>query len=189
MRYYYAISRLVRTLNIYEFLSRHGGVWITSDLMPKRFINAQNEALRNFNQNLFTLTSRNTLNNRFRDINHIKDFFWAIGFEVVEIHKFNEVINEPLDEKLHDSIRGSDYLLHEAFCLENEVDKYKPREKNHETVWWVSRQAQELGVKNLVLWHMLENLGSLRKEKYIEEAQENFKGKVYVPNDLEIIEL
>ncbi len=69
------------------------------------------------------------------------------------------------------------------------MDKYQPREKNHETVWWVSRQAQELGVKNLVLWHMLENLGSLRKEKYIEEAQENFKGKVYVPNDLEIIEL
>lgn len=97
--------------------------------------------------------------------------------------------DEPLDEQLYNDVRDIDYLLHESFCLETESDKYKPREKNHDTVKSASVKAQNIGAKNLVLWHTQENLKKDRKEKYIKEAQENFKGKIYVPNDLEIIEL
>lgn len=95
--------------------------------------------------------------------------------------------DEPLDEKLYEDVRNIDYLLHEAFCLETESDKYKPREKNHDTVKSASIKAQKVGAKNLVLWHTQENLGENRKEKYTQEAQENFAGNVYVPNDLEEI--
>lgn len=63
----------------------------------------------------------------------------------------------------------------------------KPREKNHDTVKSASIKAQNIGAKNLVLWHTQENLGINRKEKYIKEAQENFTGKVYVPNDFDEI--
>lgn len=97
--------------------------------------------------------------------------------------------DEPLDEKLYDDVRNSDYLLHEAFCLETEASKFKPREKNHDTVKLASIKAQNLGIKNLLLWHTQENLGKNRKAEYLKEAQENFKGNVYVPNDLEIIDL
>lgn len=97
--------------------------------------------------------------------------------------------DEPLDEKLFDDVRNIDYLLHESFCLETESEKYKPKEKNHDTVKSASIKAQTIGAKNLVLWHTQENLGENRKEKYIEEAKENFFGNVYVPNDLDIIEL
>ena len=97
--------------------------------------------------------------------------------------------DEPLDERLFDDVRNIDYLLHEAFCLENESEKYKPKEKNHDTVKSASIKAQDVGAKNLVLWHTHENLGENRKEKYMKEAKESFFGNVYVPNDLDEIEL
>ena len=40
-----------------------------------------------------------------------------------------------------------------------------------------------------MLWHTHENLGGNRKEKYMKEAKESFFGNVYVPNDLDEIEL
>lgn len=46
-----------------------------------------------------------------------------------------------------------------------------------------------LGIKNLVIWHTLENLGRDRKNRYMKEAKENFSGNVFVPNDLEMIDL
>lgn len=95
--------------------------------------------------------------------------------------------DEPLDEKLYDDVRNIDYLLHESFCLETESDKYKPREKNHDTAKSASIKAQNLNIKNLILWHTQENLGENRKEMYIKEAKENFIGNVYVPNDFDEI--
>lgn len=95
--------------------------------------------------------------------------------------------DEPLDETLYEDVKSVDYLLHEAFCLETEAEKYKPREKNHDTVKTASMKAQKVGAKNLVLWHTQENLKEKRKEAYTKEAQENFEGNVYVPNDLEEI--
>lgn len=97
--------------------------------------------------------------------------------------------DEPLYEELFDDVRNSDYLLHESFCLETESEKYKPREKNHDTVKSASIKAQKLGIKNLVLWHTQENLGENRQTEYTKEAKENFTGNVYIPNDLDIIEL
>lgn len=80
--------------NIYDLLSKHDGVWITCDVTPKKFMNSQDKALPEFNKNLANITSRNNLNDRFEDENHIRKFFGAIGFELVEIHKFSEMKNE-----------------------------------------------------------------------------------------------
>lgn len=97
--------------------------------------------------------------------------------------------DEPLDEELYDFVRNSDYLLHESFCLETESSIYEPRKRNHDTVKSVSLKGQNLGIKNLIIWHTLENLGKDRKDRYIQEAKENFTGNIFVPNDLEIIDL
>lgn len=80
--------------NIYELLSKYGGFWITSDVTPKKFIESQNNALKDFNKNVSNITPRNNLNDRFEDINHVKEFFGNIGFEVLEVHKFSEVKEE-----------------------------------------------------------------------------------------------
>lgn len=97
--------------------------------------------------------------------------------------------DEPLDEKLFNDARNADYLLHEAFCLEEESTYFKPREKNHDTVAFAALKASKIGIRNLVLWHSNENLGKMRKERYKMEASKYFNGIVFVPDDLDIIEL
>ena len=49
--------------------------------------------------------------------------------------------------------------------------------------------AEELSVKNLILYHTEEKTLATRKENYTREAAENFKGRIFVPDDLEVIEL
>lgn len=77
--------------NIYNYLKKYNGVWITCDVTPKKFIQKQDEVMPEFNNNLNTITSRNDLKDRFNDIEHIKSFFGEIGFKDIEVHKFIEM--------------------------------------------------------------------------------------------------
>ena len=49
--------------------------------------------------------------------------------------------------------------------------------------------AAELGVKNLVLYHTEDKTIATRKVRYTAEAKSVFSGAVYVPDDLDVIEL
>ena len=49
--------------------------------------------------------------------------------------------------------------------------------------------AQQLGIKNLVLYHTEDKTIATRKQEYTAECQQYFKGSVYVPEDLDIIAL
>lgn len=80
--------------NIYNMLKKYNGVWITCDVTPKAIIQKQNETIPNYNFDVSTITSRNDLNDRFDDIEHIKSFFGDIGFKNIEIHKFIEMKDE-----------------------------------------------------------------------------------------------
>lgn len=95
----------------------------------------------------------------------------------------------PCSKNIYNKVRNVDWMLHEAMCLEEEEKIIKAREKNHSTVKDVAEKAEELNVKNLVLWHTWDNNIVKRKELYTNEAKKYFKGNVYVPNDLEEIEL
>ena len=81
------------------------------------------------------------------------------------------------------------WVLHEAMCLEKDKYKVKPHEKNHSTVKDVSIAMNTLNIKNLLLWHCIDNNIETRKELFTKEAKEYFNGNVYVPNDLDEIEL
>ena len=94
LRYLNFEEKKIVAKNIYNLLSSHGGVWITSDVTPKKFIVSQNKAISNFNDTLTNITSRNNIDNRFNDINHVKTFFGELGFDLVEVHKFSEVKND-----------------------------------------------------------------------------------------------
>lgn len=91
LRYLTFEEKEVVAKNIYNTLSKYGGVWITCDVTPKKFIEKQNAVLPNFNANLNLVTSRNDLQDRFEDVEHIKSFMSNIGYNNVEIHKFSEV--------------------------------------------------------------------------------------------------
>lgn len=97
--------------------------------------------------------------------------------------------DEPYNEQNRRYIVGADWMMCEAFCLYADRDTFKPYEKCHSTALDAGKLAEELGVKNLILYHTEEKTLADRKENYIREAAENFKGRIFVPDDLEVIEL
>lgn len=97
--------------------------------------------------------------------------------------------DEPYSEFEYEYAKDSDWLLHEAFCLYSQADVFKPYEKNHSTVKDACQLAEQLGVKNLVLYHTEDKNIQRRKELYTAEGKPYFSGNLYVPEDLEAIEL
>lgn len=96
--------------------------------------------------------------------------------------------DETLNPRLYKNIENFDYVMHEAFCLEEEENIFHAYEKNHSTTKSVSEVMNKLNVKNLILFHT-EDTHKDRKKLYTSEAQTYFNGKVFVPDELEIIEI
>ena len=103
--------------------------------------------------------------------------------------KFTCVGDEPYNEINADYVEGSDWLLHEAFCLYSEADRFKPYEKHHSTVREACELAEKLVIPNLLLYHTEETHLSKRKELYTAEGKQYYSGNLYVPDDLEAFEL
>ena len=97
--------------------------------------------------------------------------------------------DEPYNVQNRRYIEGADWMMCEAFCLYADRDTFKPYEKCHSTALDAGKLAEELGVKNLILYHTEEKTLANRKENYTREAAKNFKGRIFVPDDLEVIEL
>ncbi len=95
----------------------------------------------------------------------------------------------PCSKNNYAKIENTDWVLHEAMCLESQKDTIKPHQKNHSTVKDVAIIMNKLKVKNLLLWHCVDNDIEMRKQLFTKEAKENFSGNVYVPDDLDEIEL
>ena len=93
--------------------------------------------------------------------------------------------DEPFNALCRHYVEGADWLLCEAFCLYDDRDIYKPYEKHHSTALDAGRLAEELGVKHLVMYHTEDKTLATRKTKYAEEAARSFKGKIFVPDDLD----
>lgn len=97
--------------------------------------------------------------------------------------------DEPYNICEKEYAENSTWLLHEAFCLSSQSEIFHPYEKHHSTVKDACKLAEELNVKNLLLYHTEDNNISCRKELYQNEGKKYFNGNIYVPNDLETIDL
>lgn len=84
---------------------------------------------------------------------------------------------------------NSTWLLHEAFCLSSEAEIYHPYEKHHSTVKDACQLAEKLQVKNLLLYHTEDENLLHRKKLYQREGAAYFSGNLYVPEDLEVIQI
>ena len=76
-------------------------------------------------------------------------------------------------------------MLHEAFCLDGEKERYRPYEKKHSTVKDACETAEKLGVKNLLLYHTEDSDMENRKARHTAEGRLYYTGNLYVPDDLE----
>lgn len=97
--------------------------------------------------------------------------------------------DEPYNEKDEEFIKGSDWLMHEAFCLYAQRDIFKPYEKHHSTAKDACITARELEVPNLILYHTEDRNLADRKRLYTEEGREYYSGNLFVPEDLETFEI
>ena len=97
--------------------------------------------------------------------------------------------DEPYNDYERQYVENSKWLMHEAFCLYSQADIFHPYEKHHSTVREACQLAEQLGVKNLLPYHTEDKNIKKRKELYEAEGSQYFRGKLYVPDDLEQIEI
>ena len=95
--------------------------------------------------------------------------------------------DEPYNPACRPYVEGSDWLLHEAFCLYSQREQFKPYEKHHSTVKDACELAAKLSIPNLVLWHTEDKSIHCRKELYLAEGRQFYAENLYVPDDGEII--
>ena len=60
---------------------------------------------------------------------------------------------------------------------------------SHSTVKDACQLAEQLHVKNLVLYHTEDKNIANRKALYMEEGRQYYTGHLYVPDDLEVLHL
>lgn len=125
----------------------------------------------------------------FFDIGSTKAKQFGFSMEMNENEKLTCCGDEPYAECAYEYADHSKWLLHEAFCLYEERDIFNPYEKNHSTVKDACELAAKLDVENLVLYHTVENNLRNRKKLYTEEGKRYYGGNIFVPDDLDVIEL
>ncbi|WP_244833739.1 MBL fold metallo-hydrolase [Clostridium sp. BJN0001] len=125
----------------------------------------------------------------FFDIHSTKAKQYGFTMDIENGEKFTCCGDEPYNDAEKYYVSCSKWLMHEAFCLFSEKDKFNPYEKHHSTVKDACEMAQRLNVKNLVLYHTEDKNILKRKELYIAEGKKFYFGNLYVPDDLEQIEI
>ena len=125
----------------------------------------------------------------FFDILSTKAKQFGFCMEYAEGKKLTCCGDEPYNECEQKYAKNSTWLLHEAFCLFSQADKFKPYEKHHSTVKDACELAQKLKAENLILYHTEDKNISRRKELYTEEGRQYYKGNLWIPDDLETYKL
>lgn len=125
----------------------------------------------------------------FFDIASTKARQFGFSLTTAEGKKLSCCGDEPYNPCEEQYVSGSDWLMHEAFCLAGEAEKFRPYEKHHSTVKDACVLAEKLHVSNLILYHTEDTRLKDRKKLYTQEGSLYYSGKLYVPDDKEVLEL
>ncbi len=125
----------------------------------------------------------------FFDIHSDKAKQFGFSMELAEGERLTCCGDEPYHECNEAYVKGSKWLMHEAFCLSSQADIFRPYEKKHSTVKDACETAERLHVEHLILYHTEDRNIKERRELYLAEGQKYYHGKLYVPEDLEKITL
>ena len=143
---------------------------LVEQLLPKkqsRFIGDRLHLVCVSDAETRTINDRNVT---FFDIESTKAKQFGFSMELNSGKKLVCCGDEPYNDCEKPYVEGCEWLLHEAFCLYSEL-------------------AQKLHVPNLVLYHTEDKNIQNRKELYSAEGESYFSGNLYIPNDLESIEI
>jgi len=162
---------------------------ISAFVLQKKFLNmfdsriVFNQISDNYTVNIFDRPTT------FFDIHSTKDLQYGFKTLLSNGKSMTFLGDEPYREAVKGYCENVDYLFHEAFCLYSQREIFKPYEKHHATAKDACKNAKELNVKNVILYHTEDKHLEKRKELYTNEGKEEFQGTIYVPDDLDIIEL
>lgn len=123
------------------------------------------------------------------DIESTKDKQFGFKSMMPNGMKLTCIGDEPYNPVNKQYVEKADWLLQEAFCLYEDRHIFKPYEKNHSTPIEAGTIAEELKVKNIVLYHTEDKRLNERKVLYSKEARSVYNGNIYVPDDLEKVKL
>ena len=121
----------------------------------------------------------------FFDIQSVKEKQFGFSMDLGTGEKLTCCGAEPYRPCEKKYAENSAWLLHEAFCLYTQAELFSPYEKHHSTVKDACETAEQLGVRNLILYHAEDSCLPERKKLYQEEGSRYFHGNLYVPDDLE----
>lgn len=152
-----------------------------TDLIGKRIIlvpvvDGQKETLNGYEFTFFDINS-----------NKAKQFGFRARISNGKILTF--LGDEPYNPLCKEYVENSDWLLCEAFCLYRDRGIFKPYDKHHSTVKESCELGTQFKIRNLILWHTEDQNLTHRKELYTNEGKDYYEGNLYVPNDLDVIEL
>lgn len=97
--------------------------------------------------------------------------------------------DEPLTLVCEKYAGNAKWLLHKAFCLYSQADIFDPYEKHHSTVKDACILGEKLNVQNLLLYHTEDKNIQNRSALYKEEGKNYFSKNLWIPDDLQVIEL
>lgn len=121
----------------------------------------------------------------FFDILSTKDKQYGFTIEYVKGKRLTCCGDEPYNDQNSQYVKGSEWLMLEAFCMYGEADIFKPYEKHHSTVREACEQAERLRIPNLILYHTEDTHMEQRKELYGAEGGLYYHGNLHIPDDLE----
>ena len=125
----------------------------------------------------------------FFDIHSTKMKQFGFSAKLPDGKKVTCLGDEPYHPSCSKFVEGSDWLMSEAFCLESQKELFKPHEKHHSTVMDAGKVASDLQVSHLILYHTEDKNIKNRKTLYLKELETVFRGKAFVPDDLEVISI
>ncbi len=128
-------------------------------------------------------------NTTFFDIGSVKEKQFGFCMELDSGKKLTCCGDESFHPCAGAYVENSEWLMHEAYCLYSQADLFSPYEKHHSTVKEACETAERFGVKNLILYHTEDRNLKERKKLYGEEGSRYFHGKLYIPDDLEVISI
>lgn len=177
-------------LHIYCHKTVHDGLQMIANLMlQKKFLVFIGERVFFHDIEDGTTAKLNGYDVTFFDIHSTKLLQYGFTTRLKSGRKLTCLGDEPYNPACEKYITGSDWMLCEAFCLLKHADIFKPYEKNHSTVADAAKLAAQMDIPHVVLWHTEDRHYAERKALYTAEAREYYKGDLYVPDDLDVIEL
>lgn len=126
----------------------------------------------------------------FFDINARKVKLTGFSMWLNNNEKFTFIGDETCQPSTEKYVENSKWLFADAYMAGQEAEEYDPiRRHAHSTVKFVAELCERLNVKNVIMSHTIDTDLEHRKETFTKDAKKYYSGNVYVPDDLEQIEI